>query len=49
MPDYIAKVYQVTLEVHKSNEPAVNLYKMFGFKYLGDYDIYIIRDVSKLL
>lgn len=39
---------QVKLEVHKSNIKAINLYKKAGFKYLGDYDVYIIRDPSKL-
>ncbi len=37
---------QVKLEVHCSNEKAINLYKKCGFTYLGDYDIYIIRDIS---
>ena len=36
--------YQVKLEVHNSNDRAINLYKGMGFKYLGDYDVYIIRD-----
>jgi ribosomal-protein-alanine N-acetyltransferase len=42
------KGYQVKLEVHKTNKRAVNLYKKYGFKSLGDYDIFIIRDVSKI-
>jgi ribosomal protein S18 acetylase RimI-like enzyme len=42
------KNYQVKLEVHTSNIPAVNLYKKHGFERLGDYDVYIIRDLSKL-
>ena len=42
------KGYQVKLEVHKSNAKAINLYKKFGFEYLGDYDVYIIRDISKI-
>jgi ribosomal protein S18 acetylase RimI-like enzyme len=42
------KGYQVKLEVHKSNTRAINLYKKFGFEYLGDYDVYIIRDISKI-
>jgi ribosomal protein S18 acetylase RimI-like enzyme len=37
------KGYQIKLEVHKDNTAAINLYKSFGFKYLGDYDVYIIR------
>jgi ribosomal-protein-alanine N-acetyltransferase len=47
--DFVKKKgYQVKLEVNKSNERAVNLYKKSGFKSLGDFDIYIIRDISKL-
>ena len=42
------KGYQVKLEVHRSNLKAINLYKKYGFEYLGDYDVYIIRDVSKI-
>jgi len=38
---------QVKLEVHKSNAKAIHLYKKYGFKYLGDYLVYIIRDISK--
>jgi len=38
--------YQVKLEVHASNKAAINLYKKYGFKYLGDYRIYIIRDIN---
>jgi ribosomal-protein-alanine N-acetyltransferase len=40
--------YQVKLEVHKSNIKAINLYKKSGFEYLGDYDVYIIRDIAKI-
>ena len=42
------KGYQVKLEVNKSNLKAINLYKKSGFEYLGDYDVYIIRDISKI-
>ncbi len=42
------KGYQVKLEVHRSNRIATELYKKAGFTYLGDYDIYIVRDISKL-
>ncbi len=42
------KGYQVKLEVHRSNRIATELYKKAGFTYLGDYDIYIIRDISKI-
>ena len=42
------KGHQVKLEVHKSNFKAINLYEKSGFEYLGDYDVYIIRDISKI-
>lgn len=42
------KGYQVKLEVHKANEVAVRLYKKAGFEYLGDYDVYIIRDIQSI-
>ncbi|MBM3437050.1 MAG: GNAT family N-acetyltransferase [Bacteroidetes bacterium] len=35
---------QIKLEVHESNAVAINLYKKWGFQYLGDYEVYIIRD-----
>lgn len=35
---------QIKLEVHKDNFTAVQLYKKWGFNYLGDYEVYIIRD-----
>jgi [ribosomal protein S18]-alanine N-acetyltransferase len=38
--------YQVKLEVHKDNQAAIDLYKKLGFTYLGDYDVYIIRDIG---
>lgn len=37
---------QIKLEVHKQNAKALGLYRNAGFKYLGDYDVYIIRDIS---
>ncbi|MBN1387362.1 MAG: GNAT family N-acetyltransferase [Bacteroidales bacterium] len=40
--------YQVKLEVHRSNNVAINLYKKYGFKYLGDYEVYIIRNTDDL-
>lgn len=43
-----AKGYQVKLEVHKTNTYAIELYKTLGFKYLGDYDVYIIRDYKEI-
>lgn len=39
---------QVKLEVHSTNVKAINLYRKFGFKHLGEYKVYIIRDVSNL-
>ena len=39
---------QVKLEVHRSNLKAINLYKKAGFIRLGDYDVYIIRDIQDL-
>ncbi len=38
-----AKGMQIKLEVHKDNTKACHLYKKYGFQYLGDYDVYIIR------
>jgi ribosomal protein S18 acetylase RimI-like enzyme len=35
---------QVKLEVHSSNMKAIRLYKKYGFEYLGDYLVYIIRN-----
>ncbi len=40
------KGFQVKLEVHKNNNAAIELYKKLGFTYLGDYDVYIIRDLG---
>lgn len=42
------KGYQVKLEVHNTNSRAISLYKKYGFEYLGDYDVYIIRDISRI-
>jgi ribosomal protein S18 acetylase RimI-like enzyme len=39
---------QVKLEVHTTNVKAINLYKKFGFAHLGEYNVFIIRDVSNL-
>lgn len=39
--------YQVKIEVHRENEIALNLYRKAGFKYLGDYDVYIIRELPE--
>jgi len=42
------KGYQVKIEVHRNNKKAIQLYKKAGFEYLGDYDIYIIRDIQSI-
>jgi len=39
---------QIKLEVHKDNVRALGLYTKAGFTYLGDYCVYIIRDISSL-
>lgn len=39
---------QVKLEVHNTNIKAINLYSKNGFNYLGDYDVYIIRDLDTI-
>lgn len=39
---------QLKLEVHQKNKKALKLYKKAGFRYLGDYEIYIIRDYNEL-
>lgn len=47
--DFVKKIgSQVKLEVHSTNLKAINLYKKFGFAHLGEYNVYIIRDVSNL-
>lgn len=42
------KGYQVKIEVHRNNKKAIQLYKKAGFEYLGDYDIYIIRNIQSI-
>ncbi|MFC2118523.1 GNAT family N-acetyltransferase [Bacteroidota bacterium] len=37
---------QIKLEVHKNNIAAIKLYEKYGFKYLGDYIVQIIRDIT---
>lgn len=46
----LAKTFgmQIKLEVHKENSKALGLYKSVGFTYLGDYQVYIIRDISMI-
>jgi ribosomal protein S18 acetylase RimI-like enzyme len=41
------KGVQVKLEVHSTNERAINLYQKYGFQHLGNYNVYIIRDITK--
>ena len=42
------KGMQVKLEVHRTNQAAIRLYEKTGFKYLGDYIIFIIRDINQI-
>ncbi len=42
------KNIQIKLEVHRNNLKAISLYKNFGFEYLGDYHIYILRDFKNI-
>ena len=39
---------QVKLEVHSTNYKAINLYEKFGFRHLGAYYVFIIRDISNM-
>jgi len=39
---------QVKLEVNRSNYKAISLYNKYGFTKLGDYDVYIIRDIHSI-
>lgn len=39
---------QTKLEVYRDNKAAIALYQSQGFRYLGDYDSYIIRDFGSL-
>lgn len=42
------KGYQIKLEVKDDNLKAIEIYKNLGFKRLGDYDIYIVRDLDQI-
>ena len=46
----LAKTFgmQIKLEVHKNNLKALGLYSKFGFSCLGDYLVFIIRDISTI-
>lgn len=47
--DFVKKSgMQVKLEVHQKNEIAIRLYTKAGFKYLGEYDVYIVRKPGEL-
>ena len=37
---------QIKLEVHRDNQAAIALYRSAGFARLGDYESYLIRDLS---
>jgi ribosomal-protein-alanine N-acetyltransferase len=39
---------QVKIEVHRKNLKAIDLYKKCGFEYLGDYNVFIIRDLNRI-
>jgi ribosomal protein S18 acetylase RimI-like enzyme len=39
---------QVKLEVHSTNYKAISLYEKFGFRHLGAYNVFIIRDISNM-
>jgi len=39
---------QIKLEVHRDNAKAIHFYEKAGFKRLGDYDVYIIRDLAEM-
>lgn len=42
------KGYQIKLEVHQNNKKAIEIYKRLGFTFLGDYDVYIVRDINSI-
>ncbi|MEA3444250.1 MAG: N-acetyltransferase [Bacteroidota bacterium] len=39
---------QIKLEVHKDNEVAIHIYEEAGFDYLGEYNVYIVRDIKSI-
>jgi len=39
---------QIKIEVHQTNARAIKLYSKVGFKYLGDYNVYVIRDYTNI-
>lgn len=42
------KNYQIKLEVHRTNKKAIEIYKKLGFTFLGDYDVYIVRELDSI-
>jgi len=42
------KGYQIKLEVHQTNKKAIDIYKNLGFRFLGDYDVYIVRNLGEI-
>ena len=40
--------YQVKLEVHADNLPAIRLYEKYGFFRFEDYNVFMIRDVKNI-
>lgn len=42
------KNLQVKIEVHRDNFKAINLYNKYGFQKLGEYDVYIIRNINEI-
>ncbi len=42
------KGYQIKLEVHQTNKKAIEIYKKLGFSFLGDYDVYIVRNLDSI-
>lgn len=38
------KNLQIKLEVHRENLKSIKFYEKYGFKYLGDYLVFIIRE-----
>ncbi len=40
-----SKKLQIKLEVYKENFKARKLYEGYRFKYLGDYEVFIVRDI----
>jgi [ribosomal protein S18]-alanine N-acetyltransferase len=39
---------QVKIEVHRDNKVAKSLYRKYNFRYLGDYEVHIIRNLNDI-